>query len=97
MFDKRMNRVSLFLPSYMEDLIAMVAAKEGVAKAAFIRKAILKELEMYAADVALTSETDNHGPVKSDADHDYEENNASPIYDKFKALASRFPQAVRLR
>ena len=92
-----MNRVSLFLPSYMEDMLAMVAAKQGIAKATFVREAILKELQVYADDVEAVPETGNHGPVRSRTDGEYEEPNSRPIYERFRALASRFPQAVRLR
>jgi hypothetical protein len=95
MFSRLMSRVSLFLPSYMEDLLAMVAAKEGSPKANFIRQAILNELERYAEEVEAAPDG-NHGPIREPANADMDREAAHPLYQRYARQNSKFPQAVRL-
>jgi predicted DNA-binding protein len=96
MFSNRMNRVSLFLPEYMEDLLAVVSEKEGIPKANFIRLAILKELEAYAEKVDQKGNATNHGPVLDEFDTEADNAKAEGIYAYFVRLLPKLQRASRL-
>jgi hypothetical protein len=101
-FDLTMDRASVFIPAYMNRLLAMVAAKQGEGKAKFIRNAILRELWRYLEQVKVH----NGGkydplPAKGSqldvaADTENDEAWLRELYNNFANQDQKFPDPVQL-
>lgn len=102
-FSTSMQRNSVFLPDYLEELLQKVASKQGEGKAKIIRNAVLRELRRYIEELESSSATGpydklavgNGGPeqVASDAESDLEW--IRETFRKFVAQDNKFPEPVR--
>lgn len=102
-FDMTMDRTSVFIPEYMDRLLAMVAAKQGVGKAKFMRNAILRELCRYLEEAEKINEGKYTGvrpkadqPLYVGTDTEIDEKWVRALYMKFAGLDEKFPDPVQL-
>jgi hypothetical protein len=100
--DRSMQRTSVFIPDYLNSLLSMVAAKEGVGKAKLIRNAILHELSNYIQELKhrasgkYDSIQKGNAPdgVMSDSEADLDW--VKELYRNFSKQDEKFPDPVQL-
>lgn len=103
-FSEKLERTSFFIPEYMDDILIMIARKEGRGKSAFIREAILRAIEEYKLELdKVPSRTNDHGPIdKSGRFFGKHLDKAKSLsrkkrqFESFGEHGEKFPQAVRL-
>jgi predicted DNA-binding protein len=102
-FSRSMQRNSVFLPDYLEELLQKIASKQGEGKAKIIRNAILREVRSYIEELEKVPESGpydklsigNDGPeqIASDAESDLEW--VKETFRKFVAQDAKFPEPTR--